>query len=134
MRGVSWMKILHVLCIGLLLIVPLGCASRHDEDMEETEEQEEHAEQAGATVVGANSDARSEERGEHHEWNGPETQTTFDDVVVGSLPADWRIEGTNQQDALATWKVVDDDTAPSAPRALALTAQTRVVVPCAPNA
>ena len=45
----------------------------------------------------------------------------FDDVAIGKLPARWRVEATNQRGPLATWQVVNDKTAPSGTRVLALT-------------
>lgn len=46
---------------------------------------------------------------------------TFDNVKTGQLPAGWKIEGTNQRGPLATWKVIEDTTAPSGSKVLALT-------------
>ena len=46
---------------------------------------------------------------------------TFDNVKIGQLPAGWKIEGTNQRGPLATWKVIEDTTAPSGSKVLALT-------------
>ena len=46
----------------------------------------------------------------------------FEDVALGKLPEGWKAEGTNQRGPLATWKVVEDATAPSGKHALALTA------------
>lgn len=46
----------------------------------------------------------------------------FDDVAAGALPSGWLVEGTHQEGPLATWQVVADGSAPSAPNALALTA------------
>jgi hypothetical protein len=44
----------------------------------------------------------------------------FDNVVVGQLPDGWKVEGTNQRGPLATWQVLDDESAPSGTRILAL--------------
>jgi len=46
---------------------------------------------------------------------------TFDNVKTGQLPAGWKIEATNQKGPLATWKVIEDSTAPSGNKVLALT-------------
>ncbi len=46
----------------------------------------------------------------------------FDRDVLGQLPTGWKAEGTKQTGPLATWQVVEDPSAPSPPRALALTA------------
>lgn len=48
------------------------------------------------------------------DWN-------FDDVPAGQLPVGWKVEGTNQRGPIATWKVIDDDSAPSGKKVLALT-------------
>ncbi len=49
------------------------------------------------------------------------TRRSFDDLAVGSLPAGWRSEGTNRNGtAPADWAVVQDSTAPSGDRVLAL--------------
>jgi len=45
----------------------------------------------------------------------------FEDVKVGELPAGWKVEATRQRGPLATWRVVEDKTAPSPDHALALT-------------
>ena len=44
----------------------------------------------------------------------------FENVPVGSIPAGWRVEGTNQRGPLAEWSVIIDSTAPSGTKALAL--------------
>ena len=46
---------------------------------------------------------------------------SFDDVAPGELPTGWRVEATGQQGPLATWRVIDDRTAPSGKRVFALT-------------
>ncbi len=50
-----------------------------------------------------------------------EIKFTFEDVVVGKIPAGWKIEATNQKGPLATWQVIEDTTAPSGKKVLALT-------------
>ncbi len=49
------------------------------------------------------------------------TKFSFDDVKIGQLPDGWIIEATNQKGPLATWKVVEDKSAPSENKVLALT-------------
>jgi len=46
---------------------------------------------------------------------------SFEDVTAGQLPAGWQVEATNQRGPLATWRVIEDDSAPSGPHVLALT-------------
>ncbi len=46
---------------------------------------------------------------------------TFDNIKTGQLPSGWEIEATNQKGPLATWKVIEDFTAPSGNEVLALT-------------
>ena len=45
----------------------------------------------------------------------------FDDVPVGKLPAGWRVAATNRLGSLATWQVIEDASAPSGNRVLAMT-------------
>ncbi len=45
----------------------------------------------------------------------------FEDVPVGELPAGWKVEATNGRGPLATWQVVEDNTAPSGAHVLAMT-------------
>lgn len=45
---------------------------------------------------------------------------TFEDVKTGSLPSGWKVEGTNQKGPLATWKIIEDTTAPSGNKVLAM--------------
>ncbi len=47
---------------------------------------------------------------------------TFEQDVVGALPAGWQPAETRPQGHLATWQVVNDPTAPSPSRAVAITA------------
>ncbi|MFQ5675352.1 MAG: hypothetical protein ACE5G1_05600 [bacterium] len=49
----------------------------------------------------------------------------FEDVAVGTLPAGWKVEATNQRGPLAVWQVIEDTTAPSGKQVLALTRITR---------
>jgi hypothetical protein len=49
------------------------------------------------------------------------TPISFDQEAVGSLPTGWRIDGTNPSGPPATWEIVADASAPSAPGVLALT-------------
>lgn len=58
--------------------------------------------------------AKEEAKGTQNSWD-------FENVSVGQLPEGWKVEGTNQRGPLATWKVIDDDSAPSGKRILALT-------------
>ena len=46
---------------------------------------------------------------------------TFDNIKTGQLLSEWKIEATNQKGPLATWKVIEDSTAPSGNKVLALT-------------
>ncbi len=46
---------------------------------------------------------------------------TFDDVPLGGLPAGWKAETTNREGPPAMWSVVEDATAPSGGRVLAMT-------------
>jgi hypothetical protein len=48
----------------------------------------------------------------------------FDRMTPGVLPEGWRVAGTHQNGALATWSVVADPGASSPPNVLALTAAT----------
>jgi len=48
-----------------------------------------------------------------------ETQE-FDDAAVGAIPQGWKVEATRKRGPLATWKVMANDRAPSAPNVLAL--------------
>ncbi len=57
-----------------------------------------------------------EERGEEEK-----IELTFENVPVGKIPTGWKIEATNQKGPLATWQVVEDKTAPSGKKVLALT-------------
>ncbi len=53
--------------------------------------------------------------------NNNSTKLTFDNIETGQLPDGWKIEATNQKGPLATWKVIEDKTAPSGNKVLALT-------------
>lgn len=46
---------------------------------------------------------------------------SYENVAVGKIPADWKVEATNQHGPLATWQVVTDSTAPSGKKVLELT-------------
>jgi len=46
---------------------------------------------------------------------------TFENVKAGQLPDGWKVEATNQKGPLATWKVIEDKTAPSGNNVIALT-------------
>jgi len=46
----------------------------------------------------------------------------FDSTSPGGLPRGWRVDGTAQEGPMATWAVVEDPTAPSGGKAIALTA------------
>jgi len=125
------MKHLNELWITPLFLVPLGCTSRHAESseshetshreaMEEGEENEEDEE------MEESPDGRHEEADEeNHERESTNWQAStviaFGAEAVGSLPAGWKIEGTNQKGPLATWQVVADPGSPSQPNVLALT-------------
>ncbi len=60
-----------------------------------------------------------EEKEEHGETD--EIEFTFENIPVGKIPTGWKIEATNQKGPLATWQVVEDKTAPSGKKVLALT-------------
>ena len=45
----------------------------------------------------------------------------FESVPIGHIPAGWKIEATNQRGPLATWQVIEDNTAPSGHKVLSLT-------------
>jgi hypothetical protein len=45
----------------------------------------------------------------------------FEDVSIGQIPAGWKVEATNQKGPLATWQVIEDKTAPSGKKVLAMT-------------
>lgn len=49
-----------------------------------------------------------------HAWD-------FEKVPLGQIPEGWKIEGTNQKGPLAAWQVLEDESAPSGKRVLALT-------------
>lgn len=49
------------------------------------------------------------------------TYLDFENVETGKIPDGWKIEATNQRGPLATWQVVEDNTAPSGAKVLALT-------------
>ncbi len=61
------------------------------------------------------------EASEAHETEEDEIEWTFENVPVGQIPQGWKIEGTNQRGPLATWKVVEEQDAPSGSHVLALT-------------
>ncbi len=46
---------------------------------------------------------------------------TFENIAVGKIPANWKVEATNKRTPLATWQVIEDSTAPSGEKVLALT-------------
>ena len=46
---------------------------------------------------------------------------SFEDVAIGEVPAGWRVQATNQRGPLATWRVIEDDSAPSGTHVLAMT-------------
>ncbi|MDY7109054.1 MAG: hypothetical protein SYC29_10505 [Planctomycetota bacterium] len=50
------------------------------------------------------------------------TKWTFDETVPGQIPVGWVIDETNPTEALAEWSVIADESAPSSPNAMALTA------------
>ena len=50
---------------------------------------------------------------------------TFEDIAVGQIPANWKIEATNKRGPLATWQVIEDRSAPSGKKVLALTGFNR---------
>ena len=45
----------------------------------------------------------------------------FETVAVGTLPQGWIVDATNPPKKLATWEVIEDSTAPSGKKVLALT-------------
>lgn len=46
---------------------------------------------------------------------------TFENEATGEIPVNWKIEATNQKGPLASWEIVEDKTAPSGKKVLALT-------------
>lgn len=48
-------------------------------------------------------------------------ELSFENVKTGQLPEGWKVEATNQKGPLATWEVIEDETAPSGNKVLALT-------------
>ena len=50
-----------------------------------------------------------------------ELKFTFENVASGRIPANWKVEATNQRGPLATWQELKDTTAPSGKNVLALT-------------
>jgi hypothetical protein len=125
------------LWIGSLLFVPTGCtfhserAAAHGEKAhrEEAGEREEYGEEEEGEEEENEHESREHAPGRAAEEQAREHRTVestvilgFDQDPVAALPAGWRIQGTNQKGPLATWKVVEDPSAPSSPRALALTA------------
>jgi hypothetical protein len=46
---------------------------------------------------------------------------SFEGLAVGQIPKGWKVEGTNQRGPLATWEVIEDKSAPSGKKVLALT-------------
>ena len=58
--------------------------------------------------------AEEEAKGTQNSWD-------FENVSAGQLPEGWKVEGTNQKGPMATWKVIDDNSAPSGKKILALT-------------
>jgi hypothetical protein len=49
----------------------------------------------------------------------------FEGVALNRIPDGWKIEATNQKGALATWQVIEDLSAPSGKKVLALTDATQ---------
>lgn len=45
----------------------------------------------------------------------------FENIPIGKIPSGWKVEATNPHGPLATWQVVEDSTAPSGQKVLALT-------------
>lgn len=45
----------------------------------------------------------------------------FEKIAPGKIPDGWKVEATNQKGPLATWQVIEDTTAPSGNKVLALT-------------
>lgn len=50
-----------------------------------------------------------------------DVRLTFEKFDRGKIPAQWKVEATNQRGPLATWKVIEDTTAPSGNNVFALT-------------
>ncbi len=59
----------------------------------------------------------------HAEEGDTKQAYSYEDVAVGGLPTGWNVAATNRKGPLATWSVVEDPTAPSGKRVLAMTAQ-----------
>ena len=58
---------------------------------------------------------------DEHTTESKNINLSFDNVKTGQLPEGWKIEATNQKGPLATWKVIEDETAPSGNKVLAMT-------------
>jgi len=58
---------------------------------------------------------------ENEEEEKNSVELSFDNIKTGQLPDGWKVEATNQKGPLATWKVIEDTTAPSGNKVLALT-------------
>ena len=50
-----------------------------------------------------------------------ECNLDFENLAPGKIPANWKVEATNQRGPLATWQALKDTTAPSGKNVLALT-------------
>ncbi len=58
----------------------------------------------------------------HVAWADEEERTwSFDNVATGSIPEGWEAAETAGRETIATWKVVSDPSASSAPNAIAIT-------------
>lgn len=51
----------------------------------------------------------------------PEVRLDFEECEVGKVPERWNVEATSQDGPLATWKIVEDPSAPEGPKVLAVT-------------
>lgn len=58
---------------------------------------------------------------ETHPEKNNETKLSFETVKIGQLPEGWKVEATHPKGPLATWKVIQDPSAPSGKKVLALT-------------
>jgi hypothetical protein len=116
------MKRFRIVCALSLLTLPVGCSSQHereaghaagkheessedhDEDGDERENEESEAMEARSLVDGKSS----------------MIAVSFA-AAAGSLPSGWKVEGTRQDGPLATWKAIEDLSAPGSANVLALT-------------
>ncbi len=95
------MKTLHRICL-LMVLVMTGLTL--------VPEQEAFCAERGASVRG--------QRGR----GGRRSTWSFEKDKAGSIPQGWKVAETGGQGTLATWQVVEDDSAPDGAKAVAITA------------